>query len=269
MGSSLFDFDALTTLAVNTPASVVNLSGLSLQIILSASALLEDMSNWAAPGEVLTTERRDEIEAAVALMESEIMSAVPLGTMAEQDADAVAITGGTINGISALTALMLASVLFERDGAAMALLLQSYGNIAQTILRRANGSKATPTAIMLNDILGNYAFSGYVNGAFSTSRAILQAVSKEAWTATAQGTALRFYVTALAATVTALAAEIHPDKRLQVLGDLDHDGAKAGFRGATEIVAPVVTGSRGGNAALASALTALASQGLIVDSTTV
>lgn len=41
-----------------------------------------------------------------------------------------------------------------------------------------------------------------------------------------------------------------------------------GFLGATPVVRPTVTGSRGGNAALASVLTALADLGLIVDSST-
>lgn len=43
-------------------------------------------------------------------------------------------------------------------------------------------------------------------------------------------------------------------------------GDSIGFRG-TSVTIPTVTGSRGGNAALASLLTALASQGLLVDST--
>lgn len=42
---------------------------------------------------------------------------------------------------------------------------------------------------------------------------------------------------------------------------------KLGFYGATGATKPTVTGSRGGNAALASLLTSLASQGLIVDGT--
>jgi hypothetical protein len=42
-------------------------------------------------------------------------------------------------------------------------------------------------------------------------------------------------------------------------------GQKVGFYGATPTTKPTVTGSRGGNAALASLLTALAAQGLIVD----
>lgn len=44
--------------------------------------------------------------------------------------------------------------------------------------------------------------------------------------------------------------------------------AKIGFLGATAVVRPTVSGSRGGNAALASALTALANLGLITDSST-
>ncbi|MGZ5029075.1 MAG: glycosyl hydrolase family 28-related protein [Methylobacter sp.] len=43
---------------------------------------------------------------------------------------------------------------------------------------------------------------------------------------------------------------------------------RIGFQGATAIAKPAITGSRGGNAALASLLTALASYGLITDSTT-
>lgn len=43
---------------------------------------------------------------------------------------------------------------------------------------------------------------------------------------------------------------------------------KVGFNGTAAITKPTVTGSRGGNAALASLLTALASYGLITDSST-
>jgi hypothetical protein len=46
------------------------------------------------------------------------------------------------------------------------------------------------------------------------------------------------------------------------------DGTGIGFYGAATAAKPTVTGSRGGNAALASLLTGLASQGLITDSST-
>ncbi|MGW1609399.1 hypothetical protein ACWCQZ_08375 [Streptomyces sp. NPDC002285] len=49
---------------------------------------------------------------------------------------------------------------------------------------------------------------------------------------------------------------------------LRHLGTTLGFYGATATTKPVVTGSRGGNAALASLLTALATLGLVTDSTT-
>jgi len=51
-------------------------------------------------------------------------------------------------------------------------------------------------------------------------------------------------------------------------GSIRHLSTKIGFFSATPAVKPTVTGSRGGNAALASLLTALANLGLITDSTT-
>jgi hypothetical protein len=50
--------------------------------------------------------------------------------------------------------------------------------------------------------------------------------------------------------------------------DLAHRGTKTGFYNTTPITKPTASGSRGGNAALASLLTALANLGLITDSTT-
>ena len=51
-------------------------------------------------------------------------------------------------------------------------------------------------------------------------------------------------------------------------GDLDHNGTGVGFYGTAPIAQPTVTGSRGGNAALADLLTELENLGLIVDSST-
>jgi len=50
--------------------------------------------------------------------------------------------------------------------------------------------------------------------------------------------------------------------------ELHHKGDKAGFYNATPTTKPTVTGSKGGNAALASLISALAQLGLITDSTT-
>lgn len=54
---------------------------------------------------------------------------------------------------------------------------------------------------------------------------------------------------------------------LELDGALNHDGANVGFYGTAPATQQTPTGSRGGNAALASLLTALAATGIIVDGT--
>ncbi|WP_432053728.1 hypothetical protein [Streptomyces sp. bgisy022] len=58
------------------------------------------------------------------------------------------------------------------------------------------------------------------------------------------------------------------DDALIVTLMLRHMGTTLGFYGATAVAKPTVTGSRGGNAALASLLTALANLGLITNNST-
>lgn len=55
---------------------------------------------------------------------------------------------------------------------------------------------------------------------------------------------------------------------LAIAQDFGHRGTKAGFYNTSPVAKQTVTGSRAGNAALASLLTALAATGLITDSTT-
>lgn len=55
---------------------------------------------------------------------------------------------------------------------------------------------------------------------------------------------------------------------IEIDGALNHDGTTVGFYATAPATQQTATGSRGGNAALASLLTALAASGLIVDSTT-
>lgn len=59
------------------------------------------------------------------------------------------------------------------------------------------------------------------------------------------------------------------DDSFHVSLDLRHLGTSLGFYNAAAVAKPTVTGSRAGNAALASLLTALANLGLITDSSTV
>ncbi len=55
---------------------------------------------------------------------------------------------------------------------------------------------------------------------------------------------------------------------LTLSGNLDHDGSNWGMFGTAPATQQVVSGARGGNAALASLITALAAYGIIVDTTT-
>jgi hypothetical protein len=64
------------------------------------------------------------------------------------------------------------------------------------------------------------------------------------------------------------AGVIKTDDSLHVGTDFRHLGTNLGFYNATATAKPTVTGSRAGNAALASLLAALATVGLIADSTT-
>ncbi|WP_055693357.1 hypothetical protein [Streptomyces prasinopilosus] len=64
------------------------------------------------------------------------------------------------------------------------------------------------------------------------------------------------------------ANELTTDDALVIALALRHLGSTLGFYGATATTKPTVTGSRGGNAALTSLLTALASLGLITNNTT-
>lgn len=63
-----------------------------------------------------------------------------------------------------------------------------------------------------------------------------------------------------------VSGKISTSGEIEINGDLNHDGSNVGFYGTAPAAKPTVTGSRGGNAALASLLTALAGLGLITDS---
>lgn len=131
----------------------------------------------------------------------------------------------------------------------------------------ARGTKDTPSASQSGDTLGVFGALGYGTSEFaSVNRVRINMNASENWTDSAQGTEIRFFVTANGGTTTALGLALHNDGRLEIEGSLDHDGSAVGFYGTAPASKPTVTGSRGGNAALASLLTGLASLGLVTDS---
>jgi len=87
--------------------------------------------------------------------------------------------------------------LIGADDVTAFLEFNSFGNGSSNVLgRRANGTKASPSAVTTNDILLNLAGRGYGATAYSTTnRGAFQVRAMESWTDTAQGTELRFLST--------------------------------------------------------------------------
>lgn len=127
------------------------------------------------------------------------------------------------------------------------------------ILSRNNSPQAqfTATEVIFNVDLNVYDF--IVRG--DTDFNLLQvSASGDTVQVGAGGTAdsAKFYVN----------GKISTSGEMEINGALNHDGTTIGFYGTAPVTKPTVTGSRGGNAALASLLTALAGQGLLTDSST-
>lgn len=170
--------------------------------------------------------------------------------------------------------------------------------------RAARGTPGSPTAVQTNDGLLNFGARGYGTTAFpSLNRVRMFFGAAENWTDTAQGTYIAFSTTAIGAASQSERARI-TDKGNLGVGTPDQFGSGVkviGLANAATVpttnptgglvlyseggagkvrtsagnvvtfapsTVPAVTGSRGGNAALASLLTALAGLGIITDSTT-
>ncbi len=151
-----------------------------------------------------------------------------LGTIATQDASAVAITGGNVNAI--IGASTPADGTFNTVVVKTAVSVIDAGlDVQVSITPTADGGR-----IQLNDSNGNQAAEIYID---VSGQLILDAGSSNRMS------------------IYADEIDIQPD----VL-------KKLAFFGQTPTTLPIVTGSRGGNAALASLLTGLAALGLVTNS---
>ena len=142
---------------------------------------------------------------------------------------------------------------------------------------RAQGTSGTATILCSGlgafaqgyceaDGVGNVAITSSANGSFA-----------QGWANTAQGDIVASANNAAqfgpGTNATADSLQVGANVLLEangnvtIGGDLNHDGSNVGFFGTAPAVKPTVTGSRGGNAALADLLTDLAGIGLITDST--
>lgn len=162
--------------------------------------------------------------------------------------------------------------------------LEGFAAQPNITFRRANGTNASKTAILSGDSLGTLAWFGHDGTNYSGSgRATIHAYADANFTSTAQPTFLVFNTTPSASmTITermrissagSLLVGTNVDGltangSLAIAQDLAHRGTNLGVFNTTPTTKQTVTGSRGGNAALASLLTALAAYGLITNSST-
>jgi len=116
------------------------------------------------------------------------------------------------------------------------LFLTGYGTASgpNVQVRRANGTKASPTAASSGQFLGGYHFGGYGATGFGPSGsgdgAGLQGLTAETWTDTAQGTSIRLLVTPIGATVSAEALRINTNAALVLKGgNTSADGVGVAF----------------------------------------
>jgi hypothetical protein len=79
------------------------------------------------------------------------------------------------------------------DAGSAILGFDSFAGAGSIQLRRANGSAASKTGLIANDVIGNVAFSGYTSGgAYGSFGSVIRGLAVEPWTPTAQGGALDF-----------------------------------------------------------------------------
>ena len=82
----------------------------------------------------------------------------------------------------------------QADGVIHRLAIEAYGNANSMTFRRANGTGASPSALLANDIIFNFVSFGYGATGFSAgSRGGLAMFAAENWTDTEQGTYTGFF----------------------------------------------------------------------------
>lgn len=98
-----------------------------------------------------------------------------------------------------LPASTLAGTVMQIGGAdatGARLLIDGFGGTPSLTYRYANGTAASPTAVTVDQSLGQFVWIGRGSTVYSSAaRAIIKAVSAEAWTDTAQGTYITFSTT--------------------------------------------------------------------------
>lgn len=160
-----------------------------------------------------TPDRGWQIAFATGAIAAAQVSSTPAGNIAasnvqaalnELDTEKVAKAGDTMTGlltvnVNGVSLTPPGGTALHLIGAAAAAVRYSADGFAANPSftgRRANGTAASPTALLLNDVIIQFAAFGRGATAYSAvGRAQFQAWAAENWTDTAQGTKIQFYVT--------------------------------------------------------------------------
>jgi hypothetical protein len=103
--------------------------------------------------------------------------------------------------------------------------VDSFGGVPGVLLRRANNTGVSPSAVASGDVIGRFAVGGwYVTGGpgYAAEAAAVKAVAGENWTSTALGARLDFYTTPNGSASAARALSILGDKSVMALGALGY-----------------------------------------------
>lgn len=160
------------------------------------------------------------------------------------------VIGGTTPAAATVTDFLVrmgsVSPQIIKDGGEGFLFVTGYADpITQggtIVLRRSEGTEASPTALVIDDVLGAFEWRGMQdNGAFSNFRAALRVRAAEAWTTTTTGTYMQWLTTPIGSATPAVGMVLHDDMRLEINGTLDHDGTHLGFRAKTPVAVTTYT----------------------------
>lgn len=260
-----FDLEAIETLAPTTEAGVFALSAVAWLTLQAAIPLIADYNNWCGEYgngyEALTDTERTAIDEIV----NEVQQVIN-NTMIEGNFTTLSYTEG-LTGQGSTS--VVADLFSENDDTDM--LVSTYSDTVadqpNIEIRKARGTRETPTAVQANDILGRLVARGYDSVSFAIG-ALIRVLANQNWSSTARGSRIEMQTVQDGSTTPTTRMTVHHDGRVEIENTLDHDGTLIGLNGSAPVAKGTITGSRGGNVALANLLTYLASRGDITDSTT-
>lgn len=113
------------------------------------------------------------------------------------------IYGGSLLDITntdatnAVTQVNIVKNWTSANSANFACALTVYADQGRLVMRRANGSQASPSAVAVNDIIGNVQFRGYGTSFSTSANAAINAIAEETFAGTNFGTNLQFNTTSI------------------------------------------------------------------------